>query len=187
MRQAKKRGVRVTTEVTPHHLTMTDECVNLYDSSTKTNPPLRTQSDVDAMVEGLKDGTIDAIVTDHSPHAQEEKDREYVYAPSGFPGLETAIGVLFTDLCKTGKVDIPTIIEKMTWGPAKAFKLDAGTLNVGANADVTVIDPDLVWTVDPKKFYTRGSHSPFVGRELTGKPVLTIVDGKVVMKDGVVL
>lgn len=187
VRQAKKRGVRVTTEVTPHHLTMTDECVNLYDSSTKTNPPLRTQSDVDAMVEGLKDGTIDAIVTDHSPHAQEEKDREYAFAPSGFPGLETAIGVLFTDLCKTGKVDIPTIIERMTWGPAKAFKLDAGTLNVGANADVTVIDPDLVWTVDPKKFYTRGSHSPFVGRELTGKPVLTIVDGKVVMKDGVVL
>ena len=187
VRQAKKRGVRVTTEVTPHHLTMTDECVNLYDSSTKTNPPLRTQSDVDAMVEGLKDGTIDAIVTDHSPHAQEEKDREYVYAPSGFPGLETAIGVLFTDLCKTGKVDIPTIIERMTWGPAKAFKLDAGTISVGANADVTVIDPDLVWTVDPKKFYTRGSHSPFVGRELTGKPVLTIVDGKVVMKDGVVL
>ena len=156
VRQAKKRGVRVTTEVTPHHLTMTD-------------------------------GTIDAIVTDHSPHAQEEKDREYVYAPSGFPGLETAIGVLFTDLCKTGKVDIPTIIERMTWGPAKAFKLDAGTISVGANADVTVIDPDLVWTVDPKKFYTRGSHSPFVGRELTGKPVLTIVDGKVVMKDGVVL
>ena len=187
VRQAKKRGVRVTTEVTPHHLTMTDECVNLYDSSTKTNPPLRTQSDVDAMVEGLKDGTIDAIVTDHSPHAQEEKDREYIYAPSGFPGLETAVGVLFTDLCHTGRVDIPTIIEKMTWGPAKAFKLDAGTISVGANADVTVIDPELDWTVDAKKFYTRGSHSPFVGRKLKGKAVMTIVDGKVVMKDGKVL
>ena len=186
VREAKKHGIRVTTEVTPHHLTMTDECINLYDSSTKTNPPLRSQSDVDAMVEGLKDGTIDAIVTDHSPHAQEEKDREYIYAPSGFPGLETAIGVLFTDLCKTGKVDIPTHHREDDVGP-KAFKLDAGTLSVGANADVTVIDPDLVWTVDPKKFYTRGSHSPFVGRELTGKPVLTIVDGKVVMKDGVVL
>ena len=98
VRQAKKRGVRVTAEVTPQHLTMTDDCVNLYDSSTKINPPLRTQADCDALLAGLKDGTIDAIVTDHSPHAQEEKDREYLYAPSGFPGVETSLGVMLTDL-----------------------------------------------------------------------------------------
>ena len=187
VRQAKKRGVRVTTEVTPQHLTMTDSAVELFDSSTKINPPLREQKDVDATLKGLLDGTIDMIVTDHSPHAPEEKDREYMYAPSGFPGLETAVGVLFTDLVATGKVDAARIIEKMTYGPAKVFQLDAGTLNVGAAADVTVIDPELLWTVDEKQFYTKGSHSPFIGRQLKGKPILTVVDGKVVMRDGTVL
>ena len=184
VRQAKKRGVRVTAEVTPQHLTMTDECVNLFDTSTKINPPLRTQRDCDALLAGLKDGTIDAIVTDHSPHAQEEKDREYIYAPSGFPGLETSLGVMLTDLCQTGKLDLPTIITKMTYEPAQALGLAAGTLNTGAAADITVIDPELTWTVDEKKFYTRGSHSPFVGRQLKGRAVLTVVDGRIVMRDG---
>ncbi len=186
VRQAKKRGVRVTAEATPQHMTMTDECVNLFDTSTKINPPLRSQSDCDAIIEGLKDGTIDAIVTDHSPHAQEEKDREYIYAPSGFPGLETSLGVMLTDLYHTGKMDIPLIISKMTWEPAKVFGLDAGSLAPGKAADLTVIDPNLVWTVDDQKFYTRGSHSPFVGRELKGRAVMTVVDGKVVMQDGIV-
>lgn len=184
VRMAKRKGIRVTAEVTPQHMTMTDDCVKLFDSSTKINPPLREKKDNEALIEGLKDGTIDAIVTDHSPHAQEDKDKEYPFAPSGFPGLETAVGVLLTDLVEPGKVDLPTIIEKMTLGPAKILGLDRGRLAEGARADVTVIDPKLVWTVDDKKFYTRGSHSPFVGRELHGKPVLTIVDGKVVMKDG---
>ena len=187
VRQAKKRGVRVTAEVTPHNLTMTDRCVRLYDSSTKVNPPLRGQKDVDAVLAGLKDGTIDAIVTDHSPHAQEEKDREYALAPSGFPGLETAVGVLLTDLVHTGKLDLPLLISKMTWEPARAFQLPAGTLAVGTAADVTVIDPALEWTVAAEDFYTRGSHSPFVGRTLKGKAVLTVVDGEIVMKDGKVL
>ena len=186
VRQAKQRGVRVTAEVTPQHLTMTDECVNLFDTSTKINPPLRTQKDCDALLEGLKDGTIDAIVTDHSPHAQEEKDREYIYAPSGFPGLETSLGIMLTDLWHTGHLDLPLIISKMSYEPAKALGLDAGTLAPGKAADVTVIDPELEWTVDAKRFYTRGSHSPFVGRQLKGKAVLTLVDGEVVMKDGVV-
>lgn len=186
VRQAKKRGVRVTAEATPQHMTMTDECVNLFDTSTKINPPLRSQSDCDAIIEGLKDGTIDAIVTDHSPHAQEEKDREYIYAPSGFPGLETSLGVMLTDLYHTGKMDLPLIISKMTWEPAKVFGLDAGSLAPGKAADLTVIDPNLVWTVDDQKFYTRGSHSPFVGRELKGRAVMTVVDGKVVMQDGIV-
>ncbi len=187
VREAKARGVRVTTEVTPHHLTMTDECVDPRDSSTKVNPPLRTAKDVEAMVTGLLDGTIDMVVTDHSPHAPEEKDREYIYAPSGFPGLETALGVLLTDLVHTGKIPMETLIERMTCAPARVFKLNAGTLAEGAPADVTVIDPELIWTVDPKAFYTRGRHSPFAGRELKGRPVLTVVDGQIVMKDGVII
>lgn len=187
VRQAKKRGVRVTCEVTPQHLTMTDECVNLFDTSTKINPPLRAQKDCEALLEGLKDGTIDAIVTDHSPHAQEDKDREYIYAPSGFPGLETSLGIMLTDLYHADKLDLPTIIAKMTSEPAKVFGMDTGTLTVGKSADITVIDPELSWTVDEKKFYTKGSHSPFIGRELKGKAVLTVVAGKIVMQDGEVL
>ena len=187
VRQAKKRGVRVTCEVTPQHLTMTDECVNLFDTSTKINPPLRAQKDCEALLEGLKDGTIDAIVTDHSPHAQEDKDREYIYAPSGFPGLETSLGIMLTDLYHAGKLDLPTIVSKMTCEPAKVFGMDAGTLAAGKSADITVIDPELCWTVDEKKFYTKGSHSPFIGRELKGKAVLTVVAGKIVMQDGEVL
>lgn len=186
VRQAKKRGVKVTAEVTPQHLTMTDECVCLSDSSTKINPPLRTRADMEAVLAGLKDGTIDMIVTDHSPHAQEEKDQEYCYAPSGFPGLETALGVMLTDLYHTGKLSLQEIIEKMTWAPAKVFGLQAGSLAKGMPADITVIDPELCWTVDEKKFYTKGSHSPFIGRELKGKAVMTLVDGNIVMQDGII-
>ncbi|MBQ3444407.1 MAG: dihydroorotase [Selenomonadaceae bacterium] len=177
VRDAKKRGVKVTAEVTPQHLTMTDDLVNPADASTKINPPLRTQADCDACLVGLLDGTIDAIVTDHSPHAPEEKDREYIYAPSGFPGLETSVGVLFTELYHTGKIDLRTLISKMTAEPAKIFGLDAGTLSIDAPADVTIIDPEFIWTVDAKNFYTKGSHSPFIGRELRGQAVATIVRG----------
>ena len=187
VRQAKARGVKVTAEVTPQHLTMTDDLVELFDSSTKINPPLREQKDVDAVLAGLLDGTIDCIVTDHSPHAQEEKDREYMYATSGFPGLETAVGVLLTDLVHTGKLDIAMMIEKMTAAPARIFGINAGSLAEGMPADITVIDPELEWTVDDKKFYTKGSHSPFVGRRLKGKAVMTFVDGRLVMKDGEIL
>ena len=184
VREAKKRGVKVTAEVTPQHLTMTDECVQLFDSSTKINPPLRAREDCEALLEGLKDGTIDAIVTDHSPHAQEEKDKEYANAPSGFPGLETSVGIMLTDLYHEGKLDLPLVISKMSYEPAKVFGLEAGILTVGKAADVTVIDPELEWTVEAEKFYTKGSHSPFAGRKLKGKAVLTIVDGRVVMRDG---
>lgn len=175
VREAKRRGVKVTAEVTPQHLTMTEDLVNPADASTKINPPLRTQADCDACLAGLLDGTIDAIVTDHSPHAPEEKDREYIYAPSGFPGLETSLGVLLTELYHTGKIDLRTLISKMTAEPAKIFGLDAGTLSVDAPAAVTIIDTEFTWTVDAKNFYTRGSHSPFIGRELKGRAVATIV------------
>ncbi|WIW71721.1 MULTISPECIES: dihydroorotase [Anaerosinus] len=184
VRQAKKRGVKVTAEVTPHHLTLTDDVVNNFDTSTKVNPPLRTAEHVQAMVEGLKDGTIDAIVTDHSPHAFEEKDREYRFAPSGFPGLETALGVILTSLYHSGKFSLPEIIEKMSSNPAKVFNLNRGSLEVGKVADVVIFDPELEWAVDDKKFYTRGTHCPFVGKTLKGKAVATIVNGKIVMKNG---
>ena len=187
VRQAKKRGVKVTAEVTPHHLTMTDECVNNFDTSTKVNPPLRTAQDIKATVEGLKDGTIDAIVTDHSPHAFEEKDREYRFAPSGFPGLETALGVILTSLYHTGKFSLSEIVAKMSSNPAQIFNLNCGSLAVGKIADIVIFNPDLEWTVDADKFYTRGSHSPFVGKRLKGKAVATIVNGKIVMQDGKII
>ena len=177
VRDAKKRGINVTAEVTPQHLTMTDDLVNPSDASTKINPPLRTKKDCDACLTGLIDGTIDFIVTDHSPHAFEEKDREFIYAPSGFPGLETSLGVLFTELYHKGKIDLKTLISKMTCAPAQIFGLNAGTLSINSPADVTIIDPELVWTVDAKNFYTKGSHSPFIGRKFRGKVVATIVRG----------
>lgn len=187
VRQAKKRGVKVTAEVTPQHLTMTDECVDPTNTSTKVNPPLRSAKDTEAMLQGLKDGTIDAIVTDHSPHAEEEKDVEYRYAPSGFPGLETALGVLLTDLYHTGKISLEEIIAKMTCGPAKVFGMDRGVIEEGKAADITIIDPELEWMVDETKFYTRGTHSPFNGKKLKGKAIMTIVDGNIVMQNGTIV
>lgn len=187
VRAAKKRGVHVTAEVTPQHLLMTDDMVDITDSSTKINPPLRTAKDTEVLFSGLKDGTIDMIVTDHSPHAVEEKDREYMYAPSGFPGLETSLGLILTGFYHTGKLTMSEIVEKMSTKPAEIFGLNAGCLKSGAPADITVIDPELEWIVDGKKFYTKGSHSPFIGKKLKGKAVMTIVDGKVVMKDGQVV
>lgn len=177
VRYAKQRGVKVTAEVTPQHLTMTEDLVNPVDASTKINPPLRTKADCDALLAGLLDGTIDMIVSDHSPHAPEEKDREYIYAPSGFPGLETSVGLLFTELYHKDKIDLKTLISKMTAEPAQVFGINAGTLSIDAPADVTIIDPDLKWTVDAKNFYTKGSHSPFIGREFKGRVIATIVGG----------
>lgn len=184
VREGKKRGVKVTAEVTPHHLILTDTCVNPLDASTKVNPPLRGQKDIAAMLEALKDGTIDIIVSDHSPHAEEEKDREYMYAPSGFPGLETTLGLLLTEIYHKGKMELSELIAKMTSAPAKLFHLNAGSLETGRPADITVIDLEKEWVVDSRLFYTRGTHSPFVGRTLKGKAVMTVVDGRIVMRDG---
>lgn len=188
VRQAKARGVKVTAEVTPHHLTMTDEMVNPIDSSTKVNPPLRGQKDIEAALAGLKDGTIDMIATDHSPHAQEEKDREYKFASSGFPGFETALGVLLTDLYHKDLISLSELVNKMSYMPGKLFFNETrGVLAEGKMADITIFDPELEWTVDSKKFYTKGSHSPFVGRKLKGKAVMTIVEGKIVMNNGEII
>ena len=187
IRQAKQRGVRVTAEATPHHLTLTDDAVKSFNTAYKVNPPLRSQEHVEALLAGLKDGTLDAIATDHAPHAYEEKDVEFRYAPSGFAGLETAIGVLLTDLYHTGRFTLPELIAKLTTGPAKVLGLESGSLQPGAVADITILSPDCLWQVESSKFYTRGKHTPFAGRKLQGKAVATFVAGKLVMKDGEVI
>lgn len=184
IRQAKKRGVRVTAEVTPHHLALTDDVVATFDTATKVNPPLRSADHVEALLAGLKDGTIDAIACDHAPHAFEEKDREYRFAPSGFAGLETSLGVILTKLYHTGKFTLNEIIERMTAAPARILKLNSGKLEVGVPADLTIIDPDYEWIVDSKRFYTRGKHTPFDGMKLKGKAVATIVNGNLIMQNG---
>ena len=186
IRQAKKRGVNVTSEVTVHHLTLTDEACAGYNSATRVSPPLRSWDHVQAMREAVLDGTVDCIVTDHAPHAPEEKDVEFRYAPCGFCGLETSLGVMLTDLYHTGVFDLKTIISKMSCEPAKVFKLAGGTLKEGGVADITIMDLDKEWTVDSSKFYTRGKFTPYEGKECKGKAVATMLHGKFVMKDGVV-
>lgn len=184
IRAAKNRGVKITAEATPHHLTLTDEAVYGYNTATKVNPPLRPAEHVAALRAGLKDGTIDVIASDHAPHAYEEKDVEYRYAPSGFAGLETSLGVILTDLYHSGEFTLPEIIERMSTRPARLLGAVGGTLAIGSVADITVFDPDKEWTVDCDKFYTRGKASPFAGRKLQGQAVLTVVEGKIVMRDG---
>lgn len=187
IRQAKKRGVKVTAEVTPHHLTLTDEAVIGFNTANKVNPPLRSADHVMALVAGLKDGTIDAVATDHAPHAFEEKDVEFKYAPSGFTGMETALGVMLTELYHTGRFTLPELIKSMSFMPAQILDIEAGTLKIGAPADVTVIDPDREWVVDSSSFYTRGKLTPFEGKKLKGKAISTIVGGKMMMHNGEVM
>ena len=186
IRQAKKRGIPVTCEATVHHLTLTDEACADYNTATRVSPPLRSKDHVEAIREALKDGTVDAIVTDHAPHAPEEKDVEFRYAPCGFCGLETSLGVILTELYHTNLFTIDEIIGKMSTKPANIFSLNAGSLKVGKPADVTIIDLNKEWVVDSVKFYTRGKLTPFEGKSCKGKAVATMVAGKFVMRDGVV-
>lgn len=187
IRKAKQRGVKVTAEATPHHLTLTDDELRTFNTAFKVNPPLRSADHVEALITGLQDGTIDAIATDHAPHAFEEKDVEFRYAPSGFAGLETALGVVLTGLYHTGKLSLMEAIEKMSYAPSKILGLESGVLKVGAPADITIIDTEYKWTVDCIKFYTRGKHSPFESRNLRGKSLITIVNGSIIMQNGEVL
>lgn len=184
IRQAKKKGIQVTAEATPHHLTLTDEAVKTFNTATKVNPPLRSADHVAALLEGLHDGTIDAIATDHAPHAFEEKDMEYKQAPPGFTGMETALGVILTELYHTGKFTLTEIVERMSTAPARILSLAAGTLGIGTVADITIFDPEIEWMVDSSKFYTKGKHTPFEKKILKGKAVATIVSGKIVMRNG---
>jgi dihydroorotase len=178
VRDAKARGLRVTADVTPHHLALTHEAVIGYGTSFKVNPPLRTEQDREALMEGLCDGTIDCVGTDHAPHTDIEKDVEFDAAPFGAIGLETAVGVLFTYCVRAGHMSAARLISRLTVGPAAALGLrDFGALTPGCRADVTVIDPEVVWTVDPADFASKSTNTPFAGLELFGAPILTIVGG----------
>jgi dihydroorotase len=185
IRRAKSEGIRITCEVTPHHLTLTDELVGSYDTDTKVNPPLRSQEHLEALWAGLKDGTIDCIATDHAPHHLESKDCEYELAETGISGLETAIPVVLS-LVQRGIMDINTMIERMTVGPAMVLGIDRGHLQEGAVADLTIIDPEAVRRVDPARFYSKGRNTPYKGREYTGWPYATIVAGKLVAREGII-
>jgi len=180
IRQAKARGVRVTAEATPHHLTLTDEAVDGYRTEAKMNPPLRSAADVAAVRAGLADGTLDVIATDHAPHHYDEKEQEFQYAPNGIVGLETVLGVILTRVVGEGVLELPSMVERMSCQPARAFNLPGGTLVPGAVADVTVLDPQAVWTVDPASFESKSRNTPFAGWKLTGRARMTIVGGQVV-------
>ncbi|PYJ77573.1 MAG: dihydroorotase [Verrucomicrobia bacterium] len=183
LREARARGVKISGEACPHHIALTDEAIQNFDTNYKMNPPLRSQTDVDALLEGIADGTLSILCSDHAPHADFEKEVEFDAAPFGIVGLETELG-LFLDLLvhKLRKIDIVRLIEMYTDEPARLLKIDAGALSIGATADVTVIDPDLEWTVRVDKFESASRNSPFDGWKLKGRAVRTIVGGKTVWK-----
>lgn len=177
VRRAKEKGLAVTCEVTPHHLALTDAAVVGFDTNTKMSPPLRSEEDRVALIEAVRDGTIDAIATDHAPHHADEKMLEYDRAPSGVVGLETALGVALTVLHQTNAVRLTRIIEMLTIGPARAFTLPGGTLAVGSPADITVFDTEPEWTVDPQHFKSKSRNTPFAGWKLRGQVVETFLGG----------
>ena len=184
IRWGKERGINVTAEVCPHHLSLTEDAVEGYDTNAKMNPPLRTAKDVEALQEAVKDGTIDVIATDHAPHHYDEKEREFADAPNGIIGLETALAVNLTWLVHRGIVDIPLLVERMSCAPSRLFRLPGGTLRRGAAADVTVFDPDIAWTVNPAQFRSKGRNTPYAGMELRGRVEHTLVDGRVAYRRG---
>jgi dihydroorotase len=179
IRWGKERGINVTAEVCPHHISLTEEAVEGYDTNAKMNPPLRTADDVAALQEAVKDGTIDLIATDHAPHHYDEKEREFADAPNGIIGLETALAVNITWLVKSGIIDIPLLVERMSCAPARVFKLPGGTLRKGSAADVTVFDPAASWVVDASRFQSKGRNTPYAGDTLSGRTRATIVGGRV--------
>jgi len=180
IRRAKDRGVCVTAEATPHHLTLTDERVEGFDTDAKMNPPLRSSEDREAVCEGLADGTLDVFATDHAPHHYDEKEQAFADAPNGIVGLETALGIGLTHVVAKGLLDLPTLIHRMSVGPAMALGLPGGTLAPGSPGDVTIFDPNVAWTVDRDAFLSKSHNTPFHGWELKGRALFTIVEGVVV-------
>lgn len=178
IRDAKTRGISVTGETAPHYFTLTDESLRNYDTHYKVSPPLRGEADVAAIKEGLADGTLDAIACDHAPHGRTDKEVEFEYAANGISGLETSLG-LSLNLVHEGVLTWPQLIAAMSCHPARILNLPKGTLACGADADITVIDPELPWTIDVKAFHSRGKNSPFSGRLAKGRAVLTIVGGSI--------
>jgi dihydroorotase len=187
IRAAKAKGVRVTAEGSPHHFTLTDEAVEWYNTNAKMNPPLRSAADRDAVRAGVADGTLDVIATDHAPHHYDEKEQAFEDAPNGIVGLETAVGLAYTELVATGLIDLATMIERMSCAPARAMRLDErglGSLREGSWGDVTILDPHLEWTVDPTQFLSRSRNTPFTGRRLRCRAVRTLVGGRTAWEGG---
>lgn len=179
LREARSRGVRLSGEACPHHIALTDEALAGYDTNFKMNPPLREQSDIDALLGGIADGTIEILATDHAPHAVYEKEVEFAAAPFGIVGLETAVGIFCEVLLHRRQVvDLPRLVAMLTANPAKLLKLDRGTLAPGAPGDVTILDPQMAWTVDKDTFASKGRNTPFHGWNLRGRAVRTIVGGR---------
>lgn len=183
VRKFKKKGVHITCETCPQYFTLTEDEILTQGSMARVNPPLRTQKDVEAIIAGLQDGTIDAIVTDHAPHSAEEKARPLTEAPSGMVGLETSLAVTLTALYHTGKLDLPALLRKMTAAPARILGVDKGRLALGSDGDAVIFDPDEEWVVDPERFASKGRNTPFGGRHLKGRVKYTIADGKVIYQD----
>ncbi|MBX3340830.1 MAG: dihydroorotase [Nitrospira sp.] len=179
VREAKARGLKVTAEACPHHFTLTEETTRGYNTHAKMNPPLRTSQDVQAIKDGLRDGTIDVIATDHAPHASQEKQQEFTEAPFGIVGLETALPLTLA-LVEEGVLTLESAVDKLATAPAKAFSLNAGTLAVGAPADVAIVDPNLEWEVDPSRFRSKSRNTPFAGWKVRGRVTTTLVSGRVV-------
>jgi len=186
IRRAKEKGIKVTAEVTPHHLTLTEERVIGYDTNAKVNPPLRTRQDIKALIQGLNDNTIDIIATDHAPHTEADKLCEFDLAPFGISGFETALGSLMS-LVHNGEISLSTLVAKLTHEPARIIGnkyAKLGTLAAGAPADVTILDPNLEWVVEPKAFASKGRNTPLAGERLKGRVMATIFQGRLVYKDG---
>jgi dihydroorotase len=179
VREGKRRGVRVTAEACPHHFTLTDERLRTFDSNFKMNPPLRTWNDVEAVIGGLKDGTIELIATDHAPHAPEKKMRELDQAPFGIVGLETLLPITILGLIEPGHLTWPEVIRKLTINPAQLLGIPKGSLRPGADADVTIIDPEVRWTIDPALFHSRSRNTPYGGWEVRGRAHTVLVAGEV--------
>jgi len=179
IRQARRRGVHVSGEATPHHFTLTDKCLRTFDSNYKMAPPLRTAQDVHAVIAGLKDGTLEVIATDHAPHAPEKKMRELDQAPNGIIGLETLLPICVMSLIDPGHLTWPQLIEKLTINPSRVLGIDRGTLKPGAKADVTIIDPNAEWTIDPNLFRSKSRNCPFTGWKVRGRAHTVLVNGKV--------
>jgi dihydroorotase len=182
VRDAKARGVRVTAEVTPHHLLLTEEAVRSWDANLKMAPPLRTKRDVEALIEALADGTIDCVATDHAPHALSEKEGEFDRAANGVVGLETAVALLLDRLVRPGLLPITTLVSRLSRDPARLLRLPGGSLGVGAPADLTLIDPDAAVTIDPARLSSKSRNTPFAGWSATGAPFATIVGGRIVWR-----
>ncbi len=179
VREGKRRGVRVTAEACPHHFTLTDDCLSTFDANFKMNPPLRTHADVESVIDGLKDGTIEILATDHAPHSPEKKMRELDQAPFGILGLETLIPITVHGLIEPGHLTWPEVIRKLTVAPAALLNLPKGTLRPGSDADVTIIDPEARWTIDVSKFQSKSRNTPYDGWDVRGIAHTVIVDGEV--------